>query len=518
MNGLVGALFRSDSVVASLGFYLPTTALHRLLGLARTVALTWLILQSEFGLLQVALLIINILMPLCGLGLHEAAIRFAPQFEGTPNLRAFARRVLIAGTVVAIIGCGAVYFLADTLGGPLFATFVPQADPGTPSGPAQQPLLVRQAAVCVLTLIMFHLLGGLLKGLRMFRALCVYELTGTVLFTAGAIGVAVAGHGSCRTILWCYAGANLVSLGLFGVGLLAALSSEDDSPPSTGRWSGVVQLMRYGLWVGLAAVMWHAMQYVPVWYLFKQQGAEAAGTFGAVRGITQVVHIIAAAVAAVVLAAVSKTWESQGPGAATYRLHLAAKACLCVLLALCALIVTLGDVVMHLFPQSFALGKSCLGILLLFYLLNAALSFVTIHFNLLKKTSLLFVPWVIGVGCNIWLAVVLVHSADGQAGEVPMLSEALRGAAWASAAGIGLAWLVCAAILWQQKITPDRGLVLLTAAAALLCFKPVVAVVGVGVLVVAAVFSPLVFTKSEKSDLYAFIRKGLHVKAWLTDS
>ena len=64
-------LFRAQTVGSSLTLYLPTTAVARLTGLLRGVLLAWLMTEAQFGLLQIALLVVGILYPLCGAGLPD---------------------------------------------------------------------------------------------------------------------------------------------------------------------------------------------------------------------------------------------------------------------------------------------------------------------------------------------------------------------------------------------------------------------------------------------------------------
>src|SRR5262245_25353946 len=81
------ALFEATSVAGSISVYLPATVAFRLINFARIVLLTWWMPQAEFGLFNIVLPVINVLTPLCSLGLADAVARYAPLHEARGSLR-----------------------------------------------------------------------------------------------------------------------------------------------------------------------------------------------------------------------------------------------------------------------------------------------------------------------------------------------------------------------------------------------------------------------------------------------
>ncbi len=75
----------------------------RFVGLFRGVALAWLIPQGQFGLFGVALLVVNVLLPVCSAGLYEGVTRYVPWHESAGTLRRFLVRssVLAVGLALA---------------------------------------------------------------------------------------------------------------------------------------------------------------------------------------------------------------------------------------------------------------------------------------------------------------------------------------------------------------------------------------------------------------------------------
>ena len=97
-------LFRAENISRSLGLFLPATFAARFLGLLRGIVLAWLLARSEFALLQISLLVINILNPLCSLGMNEAVARYVPHHENRGTLGAFLRRIVPLVLVLGLLG------------------------------------------------------------------------------------------------------------------------------------------------------------------------------------------------------------------------------------------------------------------------------------------------------------------------------------------------------------------------------------------------------------------------------
>ena len=97
------SLYSADSVVTSIGASAAVSVVSRLIGLVRGIALAWLIPQAQFGLFGVALLIVNVLLPLCSAGLYEGIGRYVPLHESAGTLRAFVIRSSLVVVVVALV-------------------------------------------------------------------------------------------------------------------------------------------------------------------------------------------------------------------------------------------------------------------------------------------------------------------------------------------------------------------------------------------------------------------------------
>ncbi len=501
-------LFRAESLGESLGIYLPTTAAARLLGLLRGVLLAWLLSRSEFGLLQIALLVVSLLQPFCSAGLNEAVARYVPQYETRCALRPFLARVvpmvLAVGAVLSVVVC----LLAGAVGPFLFATLQQGGDTAAPRDAWAS--LTRLAAGTTFTLIAYFLLLSVLKGLRMFRVVSLMELFYNVAFILAAVLVAGWGRGTAGEVLVCYGAALAGAVLLFSLPLLGVVRRARDQGgvlvagvTSPGYSSLAGQMLRFSVWAAMAAVLWQTLQYYPIWCLHKtcgQQG-EVTAVFGGVRLLMQAVLIAAVAVVTVVQTSVTKTWESRGPAQADRQLQLAFKSTALVLLVACTGIAVAGPLLIRVFPVGYVDGAGIIPLLLIFFLVGGHLSFLSVHFTLIEKTRYLFWPWLTGVVCNVILGHWTVQSDLGQA-------AALQAAAWAGVLGISAALVVSVLLIRAARRPLDAGSwILLGATYALaLPIYLMVPVVGAALLLVAG--TNVILTTAEKQRLAEQVAAG----------
>ena len=117
--------------------------------------------------------------------------------------------------------------------------------------------------MCVVVLVLYHLIVGVLRGRRMFRALSVMELTAGLLFTGGAVVVAALGGGSGIVVLAIYTGANLATALAFGAAALWLVWREPQVPAAPDPPGGMRSLLIFGFWAGWAAFSWQLLMSLP---------------------------------------------------------------------------------------------------------------------------------------------------------------------------------------------------------------------------------------------------------------
>ncbi|NLX21536.1 MAG: oligosaccharide flippase family protein [Phycisphaerae bacterium] len=491
-------IFTAKGVGPALGVYLPSAATYRLVGLARGVILSWLLTEWEFGVFQVALLTVNILVPLCSAGTYDALARYVPQYEARHMLQGYLRRATPCALLMTCLLVGIATVLAEPMGSFVFGSL---ADADLSAGAANQLPLTRWTLAATLAVAGYMILLAIVRGLRMFWAVSVMELVSNLAFTGSTLLVALAGYPLAISMLTCYAGTYIIVTLVFSVLLWRRLRHMPDQRSvveehTTGRTIGPVldQMLRYSLWTALAAVMWHALFYYPLWYLQKTNGPEVTAVFAGVRLITQAVIIAAASITTVLQTSVTRTWESIGHESADRQLGLAHKAAWLLILAGCAALIAAGPLIIALFPAGYAAGLTIVAPSVALYAIGAQLLFLTIHFILIEKTRYLLVLWLSGALGNAAFATWMIRpelTAD----------QALTAAAWSGVLGTGVALVGTLVALWIERRPVEARMLLLIASTYLLALPLPALLVAVGILLLAAGATPMVFSRNERREL-----------------
>ena len=497
------SLYRADSVATSLGVSAAASVGSRLIGLVRGVALAWLIPQAQFGLFGIALLVVNVLLPVCSAGLYEGVTRYAPFHESTGTLRRFVVRSGVLVVAIALVATAILALFSEPLASAVFsASPVGGGEAASAANATSLSALARMCLVCVLALVAYQTLLGLLKGLRMFRAVGVAELTTACLFTLGALIGACSGFTTARALIGVYALACTLAVAVFAPGLIARIPPAESSLGAglgTGPRRPSSNLLPYSLWAAGTAVLWHALSYYPMWYLLKVSNGQTVGTFHAVRLVTQFIHVGAVMLTAVVAANGTRVWEHEGREAAVPRLTVLTKASLLTLIGAAALLAALRPVALRVFPSTFASGQSAYDPLVLFFLLVGVVGLVAVRLNLVEKPRLVCLAWLAGAIVNVLASYVLLHPTGGS--EVVSEPAALQSAAWAGVAGATAALAACLALAWREGLALDQASMLLIGAAYVLGAGWTLAL-PVAILLIASAFAThFIFSPADRKSM-----------------
>jgi len=501
MARLWSGLFHAGGLLESLGVYLPAAGLTRLVGLGRAVLLIWLLPVEEFGLLSVALLIVNVAQPLCSLGLNEAIARYVPHHEARgsllPFVRGAGRLVLAAGLILTALLAVGGPFLGEVLLGSRLAGDVYRSDPSQRMG-----VIITISAATTLSLVAYWLVGSVLRGLRLFRALSAMELSSSLLFAAMAAGAVLGGWRSAEAILGCYLLSVLAPGSVFGLSCMRRLRSwpgqHADKTDAAQRG-----LLRYGLWLAAATVMWQLLQYWPMWYLNKAGSKELTAVYAGVRVIAQLVMVGAGAITTVVAASVTRTWETRGWEAAEAQLRLAIKSVGLGLLSVCAVAALCRGWLIGLFPTAYEAGGPILPVLLGNFMVVGMVGLLVVWFGLIEKTVWTLVVYAAGTFCNVWFGLYLMGEASGAHGYGTRffavgIDGLLPAAAWTGMLASLCAAGVCLCILRVIGRRLDVGTVVLSLSALLLGLRWEIMLVGAVLLVLTSWTSVIIFSRDEK--------------------
>ncbi|MCK6485632.1 MAG: lipopolysaccharide biosynthesis protein [Phycisphaerae bacterium] len=521
-------LFAPTSVTGSLSAYVPATIAFRLINFVRLVLMTWWMTQSQYGLFNLLLIVINVLTPLCSLGLNEAVTRYAPMHETRGSLFDFVRRSLVLISLLAVLSIALLAVAAPLLGVRFYGQFTVDAAVLAQMR-ADQGELARLSSMVIGLLMFYFYLLSVMKGLRMYRALALMELFHGVVFLVLAVVAAVTQHRSAFTMTACYGLSLVAAIIPFGIGLWSVLRQLPDArlPIDDPTFAG--RLLRFSLWATVASVLWQVLQYYPAWYLNKISGPESVAVFSAVRQIGQFVLVGAVAIVTVVMSQVTKTWEREGPIEAQRQLSLAFRAVGLVLLMGCMVLAVGRHLVMRLYAHGYAVGADILPVQLLFFLMGGHLAFLAIHFNLIEKPRHLFWPWAIGVGSNVLLAALLMNDAYSQwrasamwkaiepmlAAVLPLgVSDAMKlgAATWSGSLAVVLSLLTCLWLLRYVGRRLDGGSWLILSATLLLAMRSELMLAGGVAILLIAWRTGWLFSDNERRQLSGYMRSMLRMR------
>ncbi len=518
-------LYRHSPLNHAMGTYLPATVASRLINFVRILLLTWWMTTQQFGLLAMILLSMNVMTPLCSLGLSEAVARYVPQNETRGSLWPFVLRSARVVLLVTLISVALMIAFSSFLGVFLYAQVF--TDPKVfAEFAAEAPLLARLSALVIGLMVAYFYLLAFLKGLRMFTALAVMEIAHSILFLTGAAVAWWLGHLSALTLTGIYGISMAIPIVLVGCGLVRVISRwrSQHAPLQDNRVARI--LLKFSLWATLAGVTWQILVAYPAWFLNKIHGNEAVGVFHALRQVGQFILIGAAAVTTVIMTTVTKTWESQGREVALRQLSLAFRGTGLGLLVLCAIIALSKDLIGQVFRPEYAPGAAILPLHAMFFLMAAFLAFLSIHFHLVERTRHMFWPWAIGVASNVLFAIWLATPRLAMVQDFAVWKAAshftlaifstgfsdpqgLDSAAWCGVFAITTALALCIILIRAECSELDRGVYIVIGSAFLLPMKPVILAAGVLVLLVLALATELIFSQDERRRIPGYVLGAL---------
>jgi len=339
------------------------------------------------------------------------------------------------------------------------------------------------------------------------------------------------GQLSAFTIASLYAASLAIPCVWFGMRLLPALTSWN-SQQGLERLSGLEKkLIRFSIWTTLAGVTWQALLYYPAWHLKKVHGDDVMAVFSGARQICNIVFVGAVAMSTVVMATITRTWETEGRVAAEKQLSLAFRTVGLGLLLLCGAISLTKHWVIRLLHADYAAGAEIMPLHLLFFLFGGYLAFLPAHFHLRERTRQMLWPWIAGVAISVILAIYLVgpttgfvagaewaQTLDRLLGGVFVVgfldSSGLAPAAWCGVVGMTAAVGVCVLLVTREHYRLDRGSVIVLVSAFVVAARPWLVATACLLLLALALRGALIFTADERRKVFRYIAAvPMHVPA-----
>ncbi|RJP36410.1 MAG: hypothetical protein C4547_07245 [Phycisphaerales bacterium] len=499
-------LFRPDSVAVSVSANAAAQAALRGVGLIRNVVLAWLIDPAQYGLFGIAMLVLNLLLPLCSLGLYEGIARYTPVYELDGTASRFARRVVLASMALAGAVTAAVLLGSGWIGPWAFSQVSAVAAAEAAASQAEAVSLMRASTLCALTLAMYHVMVAFLRGLRMFRVIALAELATALVFTASAIAAAGLGFGRAIVPIGCYAAANVASIVLLAPALRRAMHRLPPPGTRAARAPGprLAAVLRFSLWSAGTAAAWNAMLFLPAWYLLRAVDRPTAGYFFGTRLIPHMVQYAGALLVSVVYAHATRAWERDGREAAVPLLDFLTRASLIALLVGTALLSVARPLLVRVFPDAYAAGVVAYDPLLALFMLSAVAGLLSVRLNLVERSSRVCISWAIGFAANLAAIYVLLEPRPGLS--VVTAAQALTGAAWAGVLGVAAACAAMLVLVRPHRLSPDGRTWVLILAALAPAFGRVPAVTATAIVVALALAGRVVIDPDERKRILGPLR------------
>lgn len=449
-------LLQADSIRAALGYGAFAQAAMRSLGFLRAVFLAWLLPEAQFGLMGTAVLMMNVLLPVVTLGLHEGVARYAEPAQRAGRLPGFI------GRVVGVVLLGTLGFALLALSFPAWLSdlaFSSSAlsNPAAATSAAECIGLIRATAAALGTLAFFHIALGCLRGLRRFLLFNLLDVLAATGFTLLAIAVAWAAPWA-QAVLWCYAAANALALAVVLGAIARARSGERSDlpdPPLDRDRKGTREalfgrILGFSLHSASAALAWQFLLFYPAWHVMKSTDAANAGRFYTVRLMGQLLQYLSIPLAQILYGHALSLWHAPavscshaGPESETgRRLAIQTRRALLALLAAVAAAVWIRPILERIFPESLRGTAGVFQAFVALYAAQGVVTLISVRIQLVERASDLSQAWLVGAGATVVAGLLLL----GQPGMPGPLGPArfLELAALAGVAGpaFALIWVV----------------------------------------------------------------------------
>jgi O-antigen/teichoic acid export membrane protein len=482
-------LFDASGIGRSVRIYLPATLIYRGMSFLRGIVLAWLLARQtgQYGLLSIALQVINILAPLVSLGLPEAITRYVPSWQQKRNLGAFLKLSAWLTMGITLAVTLTLIFFSNPLGRAFFA--------GKDVEITQISPLTLSTFVAIFAITAYFLVIAILKGLRLFSALAVMELVhGTLFLVLSLTAVLIAGP-KAEWVIWSYTVAMIVPTIIWGLAVVRKLPKSQEAEENFHATSLTRRLVKFGFWAAMAGIVWQTWQLYSLWHLTRFYDALSSDIFAAARLIGQLLLIVGAAVSSVIMTNICMIWEKGDRQGASFLHDFYTKAVVLGLIFVGLILIAIREPMAMVFPNKLSQISEILPEVLLFYQYCAILGFLAIRFIVIEKMRLLFWPWLAGLIANVLLSVTVVHPG-----------YALEGAAHAATWSTWAAMIVALLLLRAEKQHFSLGLIVLIVFSSILLLPILPATGLLGALVIWSLWGTTIFDSAQKEII---VRKVL---------
>lgn len=432
---LVQRLLKVGSMADSAAWFIPATALSKLIGLVRLVVIVQLLAKVQYNLWGAGAMIFDIAAPLLCLGSNNGLGRYVSVYEARGRLGEFYRRVKWALLGLCLVMAAAAFAGSDVIR-------VLAIESERDNLPYSQQILACWAALANAALMALYLnLLAILYGMRAYRLASMVELSFAVLFSALGCGLllfwpsAVAlltAHAACLVVVlgaavavlevalrkgWVAgAGIDAAEAGNIPMGSTASEFDADAThraarpslPMEERPLATLHRVLSFGMVALAANIVWIVDGYLS-YRMTSYQNPQEGATFQAFFRMDQNVIFLASAAYSVVFSHVARQFEEDRAGAMK-SLELAFKA-VCVATTSLGLIVYLAAPLwMHVLGREYFAGLGLVGPQLMFFLTLSSFALTSIVSRLNDRPGVMLILGLAGGCANLVLGWLLMPS------------------------------------------------------------------------------------------------------------
>ncbi|MCO6047288.1 lipopolysaccharide biosynthesis protein [Aeoliella sp. ICT_H6.2] len=480
---------RPDTLLASVTVLLIVNLVQRSIGFGRGLLFGRWLDPDSLGQWDMAYCFLLLAAPVAVLGLPGSFGRYLERFRRRGQLGTFLKR-----TTLGTVSCAAIAFLVLVIGRREFAYRV--------FGDASQQYLMLLVACVLVAVILHHFLEAVFAGLRVFRIVSAMQFAQSMLFAAISLVLLVTWRCDAWSIVTGYGVACLLSA--IGV-LLWSRRRNWSTEPATAAESHRAfwpPLMQFAVWVWVTNLLSNLFSVIDRYMLVHYSGLSAdeslalVGNYHASLMVPMILVSVANLLVGAMTPHLSHDWEVGDRRSVSHRLNLTLK------LGFLGMFAT-GIGVLSFTPTLFHVafeGKYDAGLFVLPWTLISCVWFSMLLISqtyvwCAEKTRHATLPLAIGLGGNIILNLLLL----------PRLG--LQGAVMATALSTLLALLTQLLVNHRLGMQLDRGTLMLVAIPFALSQGLSTAIPWGGLITLAVVATPWVFTSRERSEIFNLVRE-----------
>jgi O-antigen/teichoic acid export membrane protein len=484
----------TDTLVDSVVILLALTAVQRLIGFIRSILLCRWLDPGQLGLWDMAFGFLSLAAPLAVLSIPGTFGRYIEFYRQRGQLLIFLRRTSLACAGLAVASAVGVVLARDWFAMLIF-------------GSHDQGKLVVMLAGCLMAVVAGNFLVDLLTALRNVRLASTMQLFNSLLFAIFAALLLLGWQCTAESVIAAYGGSCLIAAVWAGWTVFRTLHASETAPgdadplPTMERVQLFSRIIPFAGWILLGSVLINLFGVIDRYMIlhFAQistaQALDMVGNYYSSRVVPLLLVTITTMISAIAMPHLSHDWEAGRREQVTARLRLLLKLCgFGLYLGVVAVLVAsplLFHIVLH---GKFEGGEAVLPWILVYCTWFGLIMLMQTYLLCAEKAWLLSVALGCGLLVNVLMNLVLL----------PRLG--LEGAVLSTSAANALSLGLIFAFNHCLGFRLDMGARLVLVLPLLVCLGPWVAILGLIVVTVAAVFSNQLLTLEEKQLIVGSIR------------